>query len=68
MIGAATERSVGSVRRDLFDYVIVFDNRHLRRLLREYLVYYHVKRARSLGIEEVLTAPRSRGRAHSPSG
>ena len=38
------ERFVGSVRRQLLDHVIVLDDRHLRRLLREYLTYYHVDR------------------------
>jgi putative transposase len=35
------ERWVGSVRRDLLDYVIVLNQRRLRRLLKEYVRYYH---------------------------
>jgi putative transposase len=35
------ERWVGSVRRDLLDHVIVLNRRHLRRLLKEYVRYYH---------------------------
>jgi transposase InsO family protein len=38
------ERWVGSVRRDLLDHVIVLNERHLRRLLREYVRYYHEDR------------------------
>ncbi len=34
------ERWVGSVRRDLLDHVIVLNQRHLRRLLQEYVRYY----------------------------
>jgi hypothetical protein len=35
------ERWVGSCRRELLDRVIVLGERHLRRLIREYLQYYH---------------------------
>jgi putative transposase len=35
------ERWVGSCRRDLLDYVIVLNESHLCRLLRDYLEYYH---------------------------
>jgi putative transposase len=38
------ERWVGSVRRDLLDHVIALNERHLRRLLREYVHYYHEDR------------------------
>lgn len=38
------ERWVGSVRRELLDHVVVFNERHLRRLLREYVGYYHSDR------------------------
>lgn len=38
------ERWVGSYRRDLLDHVIAIDERHLRRLLAEYLRYYHEDR------------------------
>ena len=34
------ERWVGSVRRELLDHVIVFNERHLKRLLNEYVRYY----------------------------
>lgn len=35
------ERWVGSCRREMLDHVIAFDERHLVRLLREYVSYYH---------------------------
>ena len=37
-------RWVGSVRRDLLDHVIVLNQRHLRRLMKDYLRYYHEDR------------------------
>jgi transposase InsO family protein len=40
----ACERMIGSIRRDLLDHVIVFNEDHLRRLLRDYAAYYHVDR------------------------
>jgi len=38
------ERWVGSCRRELLDHVIVVNEGHLRRLVREYLSYYHEDR------------------------
>lgn len=35
------ERVIGSIRRDCLDHVIVLNERHLRRILRDYLDYYH---------------------------
>jgi putative transposase len=35
------ERWVGNCRRDLLDHVIVLNERHLKRLLNEYVCYYH---------------------------
>jgi transposase InsO family protein len=35
------ERLIGTLRRDCLDHVIVFGEVHLRRVLRDYLVYYH---------------------------
>jgi transposase InsO family protein len=44
------ERLIGSIRRELLDHVIVLDAQHLRRVLREYLDYYHGARTHlSLG-------------------
>ncbi|MGH9630323.1 MAG: integrase core domain-containing protein [Bryobacteraceae bacterium] len=38
------ERWVGSARREMLDHVIPLHERHLRRLGREYLAYYHEDR------------------------
>jgi putative transposase len=38
------ERWVASCRRDLLDHVIVFNERHLKRLMAEYVRYYHEDR------------------------
>jgi transposase InsO family protein len=35
------ERVIGSIRRDCLDHVIVLNERHLHRILREYFGYYH---------------------------
>ena len=35
------ERFVGTLRRDCLDHVIVLSENHLRRIVRNYLVYYH---------------------------
>jgi hypothetical protein len=38
------ERWVGSCRRDLLDHIIAVDEHHLKRLLSEYVRYYHEDR------------------------
>jgi transposase InsO family protein len=38
------ERVIGSVRRECLDHVVVFNEDHLRRVLKSYLRYYHVSR------------------------
>jgi transposase InsO family protein len=38
------ERWVGNCRRDLLDHVIVLNERHLKRLMNEYVRYYHEDR------------------------
>ena len=38
------ERVIGSIRRECLDHVIILDERHLRRVLRAYLRYYHGSR------------------------
>lgn len=45
------ERWVGSCRRDLLDHVIAFSERHLKRLLAEYVRYYHDDRTH-LGLQK----------------
>ncbi len=38
------ERVIGSIRRECLDHVIVFNERHLRRILASYFDYYHRSR------------------------
>jgi putative transposase len=38
------ERIIGSIRRDCLNQIIVLNERHLRRILREYFSYYHTCR------------------------
>ncbi len=38
------DRWVGSARRELLDHVIVVNERHLQRLLRDYIAYYNADR------------------------
>jgi putative transposase len=35
------ERLIGSIRRECLDHVLVLSERHLRRILTRYFVYYH---------------------------
>jgi putative transposase len=52
------ERVVGTIRRDLLDHVIALNERHLMRLLRNYLVYYHDARCHR-GLEGNAPNPRA---------
>src|ERR1043166_5863964 len=38
------ERWIGSCRRELLDQVMVLNEHHLRRLIRDYIRYYHEDR------------------------
>ena len=38
------ERWIGSCRRELLDHLIVLNEVHLRRLIRDYIAYYHADR------------------------
>jgi len=53
------ERFVGNCRRDLLDHVIVLNERHLKRLMAEYLRYYHDDRTH-LGLAKQTPAGRER--------
>ncbi|UCF05869.1 MAG: transposase [bacterium] len=35
------ERLIGSIRRECLDHVIIFNDKHLRRVLKQYFRYYH---------------------------
>ena len=59
------ERWIGSVRRELLDHVVVFNERHLQRLLRDYVAYYHDDRTH-LGLAKA--TPASRPAQARPAG
>jgi putative transposase len=52
------ERVIGSIRRECLDHVIIFNERHLRRVLKEYIRYYNEHRTH-LGLEKDCPEPRS---------
>jgi len=59
------ERWIGTCRRELLDHVIVLNEEHRCRLLREFVAYYHDGRTHlSLGKDP----PMSRGVSARPSG
>ena len=58
------ERFVGTVRRELLDHVVVMDEHHLRRLLREYVEYYNAERVHS----SIGDAPEGRAVEPRPDG
>jgi putative transposase len=58
------ERVIGSIRRECLDHVIVFNERHLRRLLRSYLAYYNTTRPHQ-SLHNESPHPRE---VHTPAG
>ena len=52
------ERVIGTIRRECLDHVIVLGESHLRRVLKEYLAYYHGSRTH-LGLEKDAPMPRA---------
>ncbi|MDR3792828.1 MAG: IS3 family transposase [Terracidiphilus sp.] len=58
------ERFVGCCRRDLLDHVIVLNERHLKRLMRNYVLYFHEDRTH-LGLAK--ETPFGRERETNPS-
>ena len=57
------ERWVGSARRELLDHVIVLNEEHLHRLLREYVDYYNADRVHT----QLQDSPMGRPTEHRPS-
>jgi len=57
------ERWVGSARRELLDHVIVLNENHLQRLLREYVDYYNADRVHTT----LQDSPIGRPTEHRPS-
>ena len=52
------ERMSGTLRRDCLEHVIVLNDNHLRRILRDYLTYYHRYRTH-LSLDKDSPEPRS---------
>ncbi len=52
------ERMIGSIRRDCLDHTIIFNERHLRRVLKDYTHYYNEYRTH-LGLEKDCPEPRA---------
>ena len=59
------ERLIGSIRRECVDHTIIVGENHLRRLLKEYLRYYHTSRTH-LGLAK--DCPESRPVEHPEIG
>ncbi len=61
------ERVIGSIRRDCLDLIIIFNERHLRRILKSYFEYYHNDRTH-LGLIKThrLSGPSSQNRLNPP--
>ena len=57
------ERWVGSARRELLDHVVVLNEKHLQRLLREYVDYYNSDRVHT----RLRDSPMGRPTEHRPS-
>jgi putative transposase len=55
------ERVIGSIRRECLDHVIVFNERHLQRVLRAYVTYY----LNGVGFARFRSEP-GRGGCHRP--
>ena len=52
------ERLIGSIRRECLDYIVVFGEMHLRRILRFYARYYNdIRTHRSLGKDAPVSCP-----------
>ena len=51
------ERLIGSIRRECLNHVIVYNDCHLKRLLRSYFAYYHTARTH-LALDKLCPQPR----------
>lgn len=59
------ERFVGSCRSDLLDHVIVLNERHLKRMMNEYIRYYYEDRTH-LGLSKETPAQRQASKGTAP--
>jgi hypothetical protein len=60
---AYCERFIGSLRRECLDHFIILSQRHLRRIVKEYEIYFNNARSHQ-GIEQRI--PCQQGRPESP--
>jgi putative transposase len=59
VVEAFTERRlIGSIRHECLDHILVLNQRHLRKMLRTYLAYYHRSRTH-LALEKDAPEPRA---------
>lgn len=63
---ALRERFVGSCRRELLDHAIVLNEQHLKRLMRDYVRYYHEDRTH-LGLAKETPDNRQAEKSAGPS-
>jgi putative transposase len=54
---AYVERGIGSIRRECLDHIVIFNQRHLRRVLSSYVDYYQVTRTH-LSLDKDCPEPR----------
>ena len=55
---AYVERVIGSLRRECLDHIVIFNERHLRRVLSTYIAYYHQTRTH-LSLDKDCPEPRA---------
>ena len=58
MANGHVERMIGSIRRECLDHIIVFNERHLRRVLISYLAHYN-KTPTHLALSKDAPVPRA---------
>ncbi|MCZ6670666.1 MAG: integrase core domain-containing protein [Acidobacteria bacterium] len=67
------ERVIGSIRRECLDHVILLGERHLRRILKEYIGYYnnsrtHLSLQKNSPIPREIESPEKGSRNRNPNG
>jgi transposase InsO family protein len=65
---AVCERFLGSVRRECLDHVLVLDEAHLRRVLREYAGYFNRDRPHQGLAQQVPVVPEAGATLHAAGG
>jgi transposase InsO family protein len=59
------ERWIGSVRAECLDHLLILNERHLRRVLVEYIIFYHERRPHQ-GLEQRCPVPFARSPGEGP--